>query len=114
MKKLSTYMYEVKPDETITLIANIEGLAPGMIRASKSFKPAPPTPQGDPTWTFTVPNKDPEEVYNAYVEISFVQAPANAKVDITLQGDKGGGPFSIPTVTANSADKDPGFAFWLE
>lgn len=111
MTKLDKYTYRVQPGETVTLTAKLQGLAGNMISVSKPMtrEPGP----GDPTFSFTVPTTGAAKVINVVAEVSFVQPPPGAKANISLEGSMGGGSFSIPAITASSAIKDPGFAFWV-
>ncbi len=114
MRQFDTYTYGVKPGEEITLSTHLIALPQMAVQVSKTMQKGPATPDGSPTWTFTVPTTGAEEVYNAFAEVSFVAAPTNARVDITVEGSLGGGAFSIFPIFPTSADKDPGFTFWVE
>ena len=114
MRKFDTYTYGVNAGETITLTARLTGLPPTAVTVSKTMKKGANAPDGSPTWTFTVPAAGAAEVYNVFAEASFLQAPATARVDIALEGSKGGGKFLIFPILPDSPDKDPGFTFWVE
>jgi hypothetical protein len=110
MRQFDTFTYGVDAGETITLVAHLQGLPATATTVSKPFKRKQTEP--DPTWEFEVPKEGTQEVFNAFAEVSFVGGTAAASADISVQGSNGG-TFSIPTITSTSADKDPGFTFWV-
>ncbi|MGA9770362.1 MAG: hypothetical protein WBV94_15090 [Blastocatellia bacterium] len=104
MTQSDIFTYRVARGETVTLSVALTGLPPNVVKVSKAMQPVAGRPL---TWSLTVPDKG-KKVFNVVMEISFVSAPASAV--ITIEGDQGGS-FSLPPITENSPDKDPGFTF---
>jgi len=114
MKQVDTFAYEVVPGEKVTLVAKLTGLPSDAVTVSKPFETV--AGAADPTWDFVVPTQNATN-YTAFAEVSFVQPAQGAQAVISVQSSIAGtlsGPFQIPPIDEASADKDPGFTFWLK
>jgi hypothetical protein len=106
MTKVDTFTYRVQPGEVITLKVKLIGLGESMVKVSRSFTRVAGQSL---TWEKTIPATGTKKVFTVIVEVSFPDTGSGAKADISLEG--GGSTFSLPTIRATSAIKDPDISF---
>jgi hypothetical protein len=111
MEQFDTLTYGVKPGEKITLTTHLLGLPPTAVQVSDTMTQGPNTEDGSPTWSFIVGTED---VYDIDTEVSFVDAPSSASAVITVEGSRGGGPFSLSKILPTSAEKGPIIQFQVD
>jgi hypothetical protein len=98
MKQLDKFNYEVKPGETVTLVAQITGNA--KVKVSEPMQPVRDAPVS--AWKFTVPIQNPEPVYVIAVEVDFIDGSTpNSKVVLVISGSLGGS-YEVITFTPAS------------
>lgn len=112
MKQINDFKYQVSSGEDITLIFNPFGLPPEVITAALDGAPIDPDPADpQPTYNFTA-SLPVDQTHFFEAECDFVGAGDKAKVEVTVEGRRGGAPSGNFSFTIDKDDiHDPVIRF---
>lgn len=120
MQKNDKYNYTVERGEKVTISFELQGLASSAVSMGLPWAlvPSPgPQQQGPVQYAYTIPKPDEpdgdKKLYHSVSEVSFVKPELGAKAKITAEGSKGGGPFPVTTITADTPRKETEIKFWV-
>jgi hypothetical protein len=114
MQQDDKFNYSVVRGEKVTITFTLQNLPSSAVSMGKPWKREPGT--GHPQFTFTIPKKNQpkgdQTVFHSVSEVSFVEPPPGAKAKITTEGSKGGGEFTVRTITVNTPNKETELKFF--